>query len=85
MPKRVSKIIVHPGWDKLERQNDIFKGHDIALLVMKGEADMFNRKTIPICLPYPERDRYLIEKERTADIQALVKKILLKMEQSHIQ
>merc|ERR1712106_1012664 len=66
--KDVSKIIIHPGWDRKEKLNDILEGHDIALLVMKREVNMYNRKTIPICLPNPGKDRYLLEKGRTADV-----------------
>eukprot|EP00091_Calanus_sinicus_P010293 TRINITY_DN24063_c0_g1_i1.p1 TRINITY_DN24063_c0_g1~~TRINITY_DN24063_c0_g1_i1.p1 ORF type:complete len:211 (+),score=30.59 TRINITY_DN24063_c0_g1_i1:136-768(+) len=43
----VSKIIIHPGWDRKEKLNDILQGHDIALLFMKREVDMYNRKNNP--------------------------------------
>merc|ERR1712123_88414 len=66
--KDVSKIIIHPGWDRKEKLNDILEGHDIALLVMNREVNVYNRKTIPICLPNPGKDRYLLEKGRTADV-----------------
>ena len=66
--KDVSKIIIHPGWDRKEKLNDILEGHDIALLFMKRGVNMYNRKTIPICLPDPGKDRYLLQKGRTADV-----------------
>jgi len=64
----VQKIVIHPGWDRKERLNDILAGHDLAMIFMKQEVDMYNRKTIPICLPNPTKDAYLLEKGRTADV-----------------
>merc|ERR1719206_1269070 len=62
------KIVIHPGWDRSERLNDILAGHDMALLFMKTAVDMYNRKTVPICLPDPGKDAYLLGKGRTADV-----------------
>jgi len=66
--KDVQKVLIHPGWDKREKLNDILEGHDIALLFLTREVSMYGRKTIPICLPNPRKDRYLIEGGRTADV-----------------
>merc|ERR1719481_128927 len=66
--KEVEKIVIHPGWDRSERLNDILAGHDMALLFMKTGVDMYNRKTVPICLPDPSKDSYLLGKGRTADV-----------------
>jgi secreted trypsin-like serine protease len=66
--KDVSKIIIHPGWDRKEKLNEILEWHDIALLFMKREVNMYSRKTIPIFLPDPGKDWYLLQKGRTADV-----------------
>jgi len=66
--REVEKIVIHPGWDRSERLNDILAGHDMALLFMKTAVDMYNRKTVPICLPDPGKDAYLLGEGRTADV-----------------
>eukprot|EP00092_Neocalanus_flemingeri_P014658 GFUD01015820.1.p1 GENE.GFUD01015820.1~~GFUD01015820.1.p1 ORF type:complete len:899 (+),score=149.51 GFUD01015820.1:113-2809(+) len=66
--KDVQKVVIHPGWDRKEKLNDILEGHDLALLFMKNEVNMYSRKTIPICLPNPGKDRYLLQSGRTADV-----------------
>ena len=60
--------MIHPGWDRREKLNDILAGHDMALIFMESGVDMYNRKTVPICLPDPGKDRYLLQSGRTADV-----------------
>ena len=64
----VERIIIHPGWDRTSKLNDILEGHDLSLIVMKEEVDMYSIKTIPICLPNPDRDAFLAQKDRVADV-----------------
>ena len=35
---------------------------------MKEEVDMYSIKTIPICLPDPDRDAFLAQKDRVVDV-----------------
>ena len=49
----VDRILLHPGWDTRARLNDILAGHDLALLVLSREVDMYSTTTVPICLPGP--------------------------------
>ena len=64
----VQSIAIHPLWDKRDQLNDIFAGHDIALIKMKREVSSYNSRVVPICLPHPVRDRYLLNEETTVDV-----------------
>ena len=64
----VESIMIHPKWDKTDQLNDIFAGHDIALLKMKREVSSYNSRVVPICLPDPVRDRYLMNSDTTVDV-----------------
>ena len=66
--EKVERIIIHPGWDRTSKLNDILEGHDLSLLVMKEEVDMYSIKTVPVCLPDPGRDKFLIQEKRAADV-----------------
>ena len=35
---------------------------------MKEEVDMYSIKTVPVCLPDPGRDKFLIQEKRAADV-----------------
>ena len=64
----VQSIAIHPLWDKKDQLNDIFAGHDIALIKMKREVSSYNSRVVPICLPHPVRDRYLLNEQTTVDV-----------------
>ena len=64
----VEEIIIHPGWDRTSKLNDILAGHDLSLLRMKEAVDMYNAKTVPICLPHPTTDRFLSDTGKVADV-----------------
>ena len=64
----VKSIAIHPLWDKKDKLNDIFAGHDIALLKMKRQVSSYNSKVVPICLPHPVMDRYLLNEDTTVDV-----------------
>ena len=64
----VESILIHPKWDKKDPLNDIFAGHDIALLKMKREVSSYNSRVVPICLPNPVSDRYLLNEDRVVDV-----------------
>ena len=49
----VQSIVIHPLWDKADLLNDIFAGHDIALIKMKKELSSYTSRMVPICLPDP--------------------------------
>ena len=66
--REVERIIIHPGWDRKERLNDILAGHDLALLELKEAVRSYSTKTVPICLPEAGREDYLLEAGRTADV-----------------
>ena len=63
----VARILLHPGWDTAARLNDILAGHDLALLVLSREVDMYSTTTVPICLPGPA-DSFLAAEGRAADV-----------------
>ena len=63
----VERILLHPGWDTAARLNDILAGHDLALLVLSREVDMYSTTTVPICLPGPA-DSFLAAEGRAADV-----------------
>ena len=63
----VERILLHPGWDTAARLNDILAGHDLALLVLSREVDMYSTTTVPICLPGPA-DSFLGAEGRAADV-----------------
>ena len=63
----VDRILLHPGWDTAARLNDILAGHDLALLVLSREVDMYSTTTVPICLPGPA-DSFLAAEGRAADV-----------------
>ena len=63
-----SNILIHPGWDRSSKLNDILAGHDLSIITLKEEVDMYNIKTIPICLPDPGRDNFLTRSGRAADV-----------------
>ena len=63
----VDRILLHPGWDTRARLNDILAGHDLALLVLSREVDMYSTTTVPICLPGPA-DSFLAAEGRAADV-----------------
>ena len=63
----VDRILLHPGWDTRARLNDILAGHDLALLVLSREVDMYSTTTVPICLPGPA-DSFLATEGRAADV-----------------
>ena len=63
----VERILLHPGWDTRARLNDILAGHDLALLVLSREVDMYSTTTVPICLPGPA-DSFLAAEGRAADV-----------------
>ena len=63
----VARILLHPGWDTRARLNDILAGHDLALLVLSREVDMYSTTTVPICLPGPA-DSFLGAEGRAADV-----------------
>lgn len=63
----VARILLHPGWDTAARLNDILAGHDLALLVLSREVDMYSTTTVPICLPGPA-DSFLGAEGRAADV-----------------
>ena len=58
--RKVSSIVIHPGWDRTKKLNDILAGHDLAVLKMVNKINMYSRTTVPICLPSP-RDNYLLK------------------------
>jgi hypothetical protein len=58
--REVAAIVIHPGWDRKKKLNDILAGHDLAVLRMARPLDRFSRTTVPICLPSP-RDSYLLK------------------------
>ena len=60
--------MIHPGWDRSSKLNDILAGHDLSIITLKDEVDMYNIKTIPICLPDPGRDNFLTRTGRAADV-----------------
>ena len=64
----VERIIIHPGWDRTSKLNDILEGHDLSLILLKDEVDMYSIQTIPICLPDPDRDAFLAQKDRVVDV-----------------
>ena len=64
----VERIIIHPGWDRRERLNDILAGHDLAVLELKVGVEMYNTKTVPICLPQAGRDDYLLQAGTAMDV-----------------
>ena len=63
----MARILLHPGWDTRARLNDILAGHDLALLVLSREVDMYSTTTVPICLPGPA-DSFLGAEGRAADV-----------------
>ena len=63
----MERILLHPGWDTRARLNDILAGHDLALLVLSREVDMYSTTTVPICLPGPA-DSFLAAEGRAADV-----------------
>ena len=65
---QVQSINIHPKWDKTDQLNDIFAGHDIALLTMVREVPSYSSRVVPICLPDPVRDRYLMNEDTGVDV-----------------
>eukprot|EP00088_Acartia_fossae_P029698 TRINITY_DN30576_c0_g1_i5.p1 TRINITY_DN30576_c0_g1~~TRINITY_DN30576_c0_g1_i5.p1 ORF type:complete len:639 (+),score=101.64 TRINITY_DN30576_c0_g1_i5:25-1941(+) len=47
----ISRIDLHPGWDRSTRLNDILEGHDLAVLTMTRSVNIFGPKVKPACLP----------------------------------
>ena len=66
--RQVERIIIHPGWDRRERLNDILAGHDLAVLVLAVSVETYNTKTVPICLPEPGKDDYLLQAGTATDV-----------------
>ena len=66
--REVERIIIHPGWDRRERLNDILAGHDLAVLVLAVSVETYNTKTVPICLPEPGKDDYLLQAGTATDV-----------------
>ena len=64
----VQTINIHPKWDRTDQLNDIFAGHDIALLKMRREVASYNSRVVPICLPDPVRDRYLLREDTAVEV-----------------
>ena len=64
----VQSIAIHPKWDRTDQLNDIFAGHDIALLKLSREVASYNSRVVPICLPDPVRDRYLLREDTTVEV-----------------
>ena len=64
----VQTIAIHPKWDRTDQLNDIFAGHDIALLKMRREVASYNSRVVPICLPDPVRDRYLLREDTAVEV-----------------
>ena len=64
-PVEVTKIHIHPGWDRSDPLNNITAGHDIALVELKQPIN-FSPTTWPICLP-TSTDRPLITEDMKVD------------------
>ena len=64
----VQSIAIHPKWDRTDQLNDIFAGHDIALLKLSREVASYNSRVVPICLPDPVRDRYLLREDTAVEV-----------------
>ena len=65
---RVDKIALHPAWDRADLLNDIYAGHDIAVLRLQNEVSSYTSRVVPICLPVPGRDKYLLRDRSVVDV-----------------
>ena len=75
---RVDRISIHPDWDKRDRLNDIFAGHDIAVLRLEREVSSYTSRVVPICLPRPARESYLLREDSVVDVTGFGVKITRK-------
>ena len=51
-PRRVGRLVLHPGWDRLQPLNNITAGHDLAVLELALPA-VLGAAVWPVCLPGP--------------------------------
>ena len=71
----VDDIAIHPEWDRTKLLNDIYAGHDIAVLRLESEVSSYSSRVVPICLPRPARDKYLLRDSSVVDVTGFGVKI----------
>ena len=71
----VDDIAIHPEWDRTKLLNDIYAGHDIAVLRLEREVSSYSSRVVPICLPRPARDKYLLRDSSVVDVTGFGVKI----------
>ena len=64
----MDNIALHPAWDRKDLLNDIYAGHDIAVLRLESEVSSYTSRVVPICLPRPARDKYLLRDGTVVDV-----------------